>query len=372
MSSSVGFVSPRDFTLSDPFKLENGKALHQVNIRYETYGSLNANKDNAIIIFHGISGNHHAAGYYEKKIKKSLGWWDNLIGYDRAIDLNKYFVICPNCLGGCSGTTGPSSLNPQTQQPYNLDFPFITIADMVNLQIKLIEHLGIKKLAAAVGASMGGMQVMYLANYFPELSEKAIVIASTVAQSTQSLAFSEVARQSIMRDPNWHNGNYLLQKDKHLPESGLAIARMLSHITYLSNESITKKFGRKLQNKEKYDFTFDVEFAVESYLRYQGNRFVNRFDANSYLYISKALNYFDLKANQSKLEDVFQKSLCEYLIISFSSDWAYPPEMSREIIRAIYNAGKRGSYIKIETDKGHDAFLLENEKLTRVIKPFLT
>ena len=375
-STSIGVVSSFDLLLKNPFKLTNGKELKDVNIRYETYGKLNEDKTNVILVFHGISGNHHAAGCYKPdkpdKDDKEYGWWESLIGQNKAIDTDKYFVICANCLGGCSGTTGPSSINPLTGTPYNLEFPFITIADMVHLQIELINHFGIKKLAAAIGSSMGGMKAMYLANYFPELVEKVIIIASTTAQGTQSLAFSEVSRQAIMRDPNWDGGNYLSNGKHKSPESGLAIARMLSHITYLSNESINKKFGRKLQNKETYDFTFDVEFAVESYLRYKGNSFVTRFDSNSYLYISKALNYFDLREGGKNLEDVFQNSLCEYLIISFTSDWAYPPEMSREIIRAIYAAGKKGSYVNIETDKGHDAFLLETEKLTKVIQPFLS
>ena len=285
---SIGIVSPQNLELEE-FTLINGQKIKKVNIRYETYGELEQNKSNAILIFHGISGNHHAAGYYETTSlsdNQSLsGWWEKLIGYYRAIDLSKYFVICGNVLGGCSGTTGPSSINPDTNKPYNLSFPFITIADMVNLKIELLKHLGIKKLYAAIGSSMGGMKVMYLATQYPHLLKKAIIIASTTAQSTQSLAFSEVARQAIMRDSIWNKGNY--EKDKP-PRSGLGIARMLSHITYLSDESISKKFGRKLQNKEQYEFTFDIEFAVESYLSYQGNRFVNRFDANSYLYNLKS------------------------------------------------------------------------------------
>ena len=361
------FVAPQNVTIKENFLLKSGKSLANLEVRYETYGKLNKDSSNVILVIHALTANHHAAGYYEDD-EKSVGWWNEFIGSCKAIDTDNFFVICANCLGGCSGTTGPNSTDPKTNKPYNMTFPIITIEDMANVQMKLLQYLKIKKVYAVIAPSMGGMQALFLTTYYPTTFQKAIIIASTYSQSTQHIAFSEVARQSIIRDPLWDNGNY--RKSGKIP-SGLSIARMLAHITYLSEKRLNQKFGRELQNKEKFEFTFLPEFKIESYLNYQGNRFIEYFDANSYLYISKALNYFNLKEGYDRLEEVFQKTRTEYLLVSFSSDWAYPPSMSKDLFIGISNAGKIAKYVELETEKGHDAFLTEKDKLSKVIHPFL-
>jgi homoserine O-acetyltransferase len=368
--ANVGIVHYEDFTFTEgeTLKLENGASIGSLTLRYETYGVLNSNKSNAILIQHALSGNHHAAGKYNNDDKKT-GWWDIMIGPGKAFDTDKYFIICSNCLGGCSGSTGPNSVNPETGKRYGTNFPVITIGDMVNAQVKLIDHLGIDTLLAIVGGSMGGMKAFQWSVAYPERVRYVIGIATTAAQNSQSIAFSEVGRQAIMQDPKWEKGNY---DPADGPKSGLSVARMLAHITYLSDQSMRRKFGRKLQDKKDLDFTFDVEFEVESYLRHQGKSFIDRFDANSYLYISKALNYFDLAFEHGSVTKAFEKARAKYLIISFSSDWIYPPYMNKELVKAMLNAGRSVSYAEIETDCGHDAFLLEAGTLTKLVKAFLT
>lgn len=367
---SVGLVNYHDFTLpaDSGLTLESGKVLYGLNIRYEDYGTLNADKSNAILVIHALTGSHHAAGKYSED-EKVPGWWDDMIGPGRAFDTNKYYVLCTNNLGGCSGTTGPNSINPQTNKPYGLSFPIITIADMVKSQLLLLDHLGIKTLYAAVGGSMGAMMATYLSVHYPERVDKVISIASTACQNAQSIAFSEVSRQAIMRDPDFHEGNYH-GLGKPGPRNGLAIARMLAHITYLSDHSMRAKFGRRLQDKNAFEHTFGVEFEVESYLRYQGAKFTDRFDANSYLYLTKALNYYDLSQGFNSLSDAFHHSRAKYLVLSFSTDWLYPSYMSEAMVMAMIKAGCYCSYAEIDTQAGHDAFLLEWENTTRYIKHF--
>ena len=292
-----------------------------------------------------------------------------MIGPQKAFNTDQYFIICINCIGGCSGSTGPNSINPQTGEPYNLKFPMITIGDMVNAEIYLLDYLNIKQLFAICGSSMGGMKALHWSIYYPNRIKNLIAIATTSSQNAQSIAFSEVARQAIMADPNWKNGDYT--RYQSLPKSGLSIARMMAHITYLSDVSMRKKFGRKLQSKKNLDFTFDIEFEVESYLRHQGNKFIDFFDPNSYLYMSKALNYFDLESEFPSLKIAFSRASCRFLIISFSSDWLYPSYMSQKLVKAMLEAGKEASYVEVETDLGHDAFLLEFETITKLIKSFL-
>ncbi len=353
-------------------KLENGAWLSEVKVRYECYGKLNQEKSNAILIIHALTGNHHAAGYYPNE--KSPGWWNNFIGPGKAFDTNKYFVVCSNNLGGCSGTTGPNSIMPDKKRVYGLNFPQITLSDMVNVQHRLMEHLGIPFFHTIAGGSMGGMMALYWSVHFPECVKNVIAIATTAAQNSQSIAFSEVGRQAILKDKDFKEGYYTENDGGAIPKAGLSIARMLAHITYLSDESMRKKFGRerKKKNNQNPGFSAEVEFEIESYLRYQGAKFTDRFDANSYLYITKALNYFNLKDGFPSLEAAFRKSKAKYLVICFDSDWLYPSYMSRELVEAMLNAEREASFIEIESQAGHDAFLLEKDKLTAVIKPFLT
>ncbi len=366
--NSVGIVKTKYFRISEEIILECGKKLGPITLAYETYGNLDKNKSNAILIFHALSGDAHVAGYHSKNDKKP-GWWETHVGPNKSFDTNKYFVICINVIGGCKGSTGPSSINPKTGKPYGIDFPIVTIKDMLLLQKRLINHLGIKKLLAVAGGSMGGMQVLQWAVSFPEATELIIPIATAAKQSAQNIAFHEVGRRAIIVDPNWNKGNYY---GKEIPQLGLSVARMIGHITYLSEDSMKEKFGRKLQNKEKLDFSFDTEFQVESYLHHQGNSFVERFDANSYLYITKAIDYFDLtNGGKTKLEDVFSNIKSKFLLISFTSDWLYPPSESKEIIRALQKNGIDVIFFEIESSYGHDAFLLKNETQSNLIRNFL-
>ena len=366
--ASVGIVETGEFTFAEdnPIELESGATLGPITLVYETYGRLNQTKSNAILIQHALTGNHHAAGKYSES-DKHPGWWDLMIGPGKSFDTNKFFVICTNCLGGCSGTTGPNSINPKTGKPYGLSFPIITIGDMVKVQTYLMDHFQISMWHCVAGGSMGGMLAIHWAVHYPEKVKSVISIASTSAQSAQSIAFSEVGRQSIIKDPNWNKGQYINDG----PRSGLSISRMMAHITYLSDESMRNKFGRRLEGKEKPQFTFDAEFQVESYLRYQGDRFIDRFDANSYLYITKALNYFDLESDFGTLKKAFDHTRAKFLVIAFSSDWLYPPYMSKTLVQALVQAGKEASYIEIESSHGHDAFLIEAEKMTISCKSFL-
>lgn len=359
------FVETKYVTLDKTIELDCGKSLENVTVAYETYGNLNENADNAILIMHALTGDAHACGYH--KGDKKAGWWDNMIGSGKAFDTDKYFVICSNILGGCKGTTGPNSINPKTGKEWGLDFPVITIEDTVKVQKELIDRLGIKKLTVA-GGSMGGMQVLEWAIKYPEMVTNSIIIASSARLSAQNIAFNAVGRNAILSDPNFNDGNYY---DKELPEKGLAIARMIGHITYLSDDAMHNKFARKLQDKDKPNFDFNIEFQVESYLEHQGQTFVNRFDANSYLYITRACDYFDIAQKYSSLEKAFEKSNSKFLIICFSSDWLFPPKQSKEIVNALMKTGKDVSFLEIQSPAGHDAFLLEFEAQTKVIKSFL-
>lgn len=364
--NSVGKVSPQDFTFNEGLKLQCGQLLAPITLRYETYGTLSPNADNAILIEHALSGDAHVAGYYSESDEKP-GWWDTMVGPGKTFDTNKYFIVCSNVIGGCSGSTGPGSLNPATGTRYGMDFPFVTIADMVHAQKKLMDHLGIRKWLCVAGGSMGGMQVLRWALLYPDCMESIIPIATTSRISAQSIAFNWVGREAIMSDPEWNGGHYTDQ-----PDRGLAIARMLAHITYLSEESMRRKFGRKLQSATDYSFDFDKDFSVESYLEHQGMRFVDRFDANAYLYITRAIDYFDVadKSN-GDLAKGLAPIQCKTLVVSFSSDWLFPPEQSREMVRGMLKNGLDVTYCNIKSSYGHDAFLLEDDTLGRLISNFL-
>lgn len=350
----------------DSISLDGGATLAPVDVAYETYGELNARKSNAILIQHAFSGDAHVAGVSHETGKP--GWWDNMVGPGKAFDTNKYFVICSNVLGGCRGTTGPSSINPATGCPYAMSFPVITIRDMVRLQKMLIDSLGIERLLSLSGGSMGGMQVLEWAASYPESVVSAIPIAATARHSAQQIAFNEVGRQAIIADPDWREGNYY----GHTPPArGLAVARMVGHITYMSDDSMREKFGRRLRGKNSFGYDFDVDFEVESYLRYRGNEFVNRFDANSYLYITKAMDYFDLSNGAGSLAAAFERSRARFLVISFSSDWLYPSYQSQEIVRALRSRNVDVAYCELPSNYGHDAFLVDVGEQTELVRGFL-
>jgi homoserine O-acetyltransferase len=343
--------------------LESGKQLRDATIAYETYGTLNEKKNNAVLITHGFSGDAHAAGFHEHEAKP--GWWSNMIGHGKAFDTSKYFVICSNVLGGCAGSTGPSSLNPTSNKPYALDFPIITISDMVHCQKKLIDFLKIDKLLAVVGGSMGGMQVLQWAISYPEKICSAIPIATTMKHSPQQIAFNEVGRQAIMADIGWKNGNYY---DQSQPDRGLAIARMIGHITYMSDKFMQEKFSRNLKDKDR-TFKFTPDFEIEGYLKYRGDTFVKRFDANSYLYITKAMDYFDVSGNNF-LPNAKHKDI-KFLVMSFSSDWLYPSYQSENIVKQLTLRGYNTTYVEIKSTYGHDSFLVEVKDQTKLIIHFL-
>ena len=369
---SVGIVEKQLFIFGEPpdeIVLESGKRFGPVTLAYETCGTLNDEKDNVILILHALSGDSHVAGYYTADDDKP-GWWDNMVGPGKGIDTDKYFIVCSNIVGSCMGSTGPCSINPKTVLPYGLDFPVVTIGDMVEAQKALIDHLGIKKLLAVVGGSIGGMQVLEWCVRYPEMLSAAIPLASTTKHSALAIAFNEVARQAIMADPNWNNGEYYFGPK---PDMGLAVARMIGHITYLSDESMRLKFGRRLQDKSDFSFNFDADFQVESYLRYQGKKFVERFDANSFLYITKAADYYDLEQQHGEGSEVkaFSKMAAAFLVVSFTSDWLYPTYQSRAMVKALKKTGLDVSFCEIEAEWGHDAFLLPNKRLTSVIRGFL-
>ena len=363
-------MKPQRFTFAQPpdeLLLECGKNFGPVTVEYETYGELSPEKDNAILILHALSGDAHVAGFHDEKDQKP-GWWDIMVGPGKAFDTDTYFIVCSNVIGGCKGTTGPGSLNPKTKKPFGLDFPIITIEDMVNVQKRLVDHLGITRLLAVAGGSMGGMQALQWAVSYPDMVASSIVIASTARLSPQSIAFNEVGRNAIIFDPDWKGGNYYAGGQ---PSRGLAIARMIGHITYLSDESMREKFGRRLKDKETYSYDFLTEFQVESYLHYQGARFVERFDANSYLYITKAMDYFDLSVKYGSLNEAFKGVKSRFLIVSFTSDWLFPAYQSKEIVKSLMNMNKDVTYCCIESNYGHDAFLVENESLSTITANFL-
>jgi len=367
LNNSVGIVETKYFSFDEKINLENGLDFGPITVAYETYGELNEDKSNAILVLHALSGDAHAAGYHSEQDKKP-GWWDDMIGPDKAFDTNKYFIISSNFLGGCKGTTGPSSVNPETGKPYGISFPVITIEDMVKVQKKLVDFFGIKKLLSVAGGSMGGMQALEWSIQYPEMVQSCVVIASASRLSAQNIAFNEVGRNAIISDPNWNNGNYY---DGENPATGLAIARMIGHITYLSEESMHQKFGRRLQDKLKPDFNFDVNFQVESYLRHQGQSFVDRFDANSYLFITKAMDYFDLHQKYGSLAHAFKGSKSKFLFITFSTDWLFPPEELKNTARTLMSLEKEVTYCNIDSPYGHDSFLLEVEDQTKIVKNFL-
>jgi homoserine O-acetyltransferase len=363
---SVDIVEINYFTFAEPpgeMVLESGQKLGPITLAYETYGNLDQNSGNAILTLHAFSGDAHAAGYHKGDEKP--GWWDDMIGPEKALDTDKYFVICSNVIGGCKGSTGPSSINPDTGDPYALDFPVITIADMVNAQKHLIDHLGINKLLCVIGGSMGGMQALQWVAAYPDRIRSAIPIATALKHSPQQIAFNEVGRQAVMADPAWNHGHYY---GKSRPERGLAIARMIGHITYMSDKSMETKFSRKLKEKD-YSYGFQTDFEVEGYLRYQGDSFVKRFDANSYLYITKAIDYFDLSGQ--KLIPTETNIDVHFLVIAFQSDWLYPPYQSQNIVRKLKMRHIDATYIEIKSTYGHDAFLLEVEEETMLIRHFL-
>ncbi len=347
--------------------LDCGATLSPIDVAYETYGTLNANKSNAILVLHAFSGDAHAAGISHETGKP--GWWDNMIGPGKAFDTNRYFVICSNVLGGCRGTTGPSSINPATGCPYAMSFPVITISDMVRVQKLLIDRLGIEKLLSVTGGSMGGMQALEWAVAYPDRTVSAIPIACTTRHSAQQIAFNEVGRQAIMADPDWNSGDYYSSKP---PARGLAVARMVGHITYMSDDSMREKFGRRLRGKDNFGFDFDVDFEVESYLRYRGSQFVNRFDANSYLYITKAMDYFDLANGHTSLAQAFEGASARFLVISFSSDWLYPSYQSQEIVRVLRSRNRDVAYVELQSNYGHDSFLVDVAEQTELVRGFLS
>ena len=365
--NSIGYVKPTIVTIKNPLKLLSGRVLSQYNLTYETYGSLNKDGSNAVLICHALSGNHHVAGYYEGEDKP--GWWNNMIGPGKPIDTNKLFVVCLNNLGGCHGSTGPTSINPETNKVYGSDFPIITVSDWVTSQKELMNYLNIPFWKFVIGGSLGGMQALQWSFQYPELINNCIAIAAAPKLTAQNIAFNEIARQAIMKDPNWHNGNYL---DKGVsPDQGLALARMLGHITYLSDESMREKFGRDLKTS-KLNFNYDVEFQIESYLKYQGEKFVTGFDANTYMLMTKSLDYFDpIKDMSQSLIDNLQKSKSKFLIISFTSDWRFPPKRSKEIVKLLLDNKRNVSYSEISADGGHDAFLMGNHDYFDIMRSFI-
>lgn len=369
--NSVGLVKTQKIRVIEadaPLRLQSGKTLGPIDVAYETYGQLNEAKDNAIYICHALSGNAHVAGYNSPDDRKP-GWWDAMVGPGKPIDTNHYFVVCSNILGGCSGTTGPADTNPATGKPYGLDFPIFTTEDIVNVQKLLIDKLGIPRLLAVIGGSMGGMQVLQWAIAHPSYVAGVICIASTTRLNAQSIAFDAVGRNAILGDPNFNNGQYHAAPQG--PDRGLAIARMIGHITYLSEQSMREKFGRQLRSAEKYKYDFNSEFAVETYLDYQGQTFVERFDANSYLYITKAMDYFDLTREYGTLRKAFAGVQGRFLVISFSSDWLFTPAQSEEIVDALASEDKDVTYCNINSPYGHDAFLLDSVSQEKLIAAFL-
>lgn len=353
---SVGIATPISQFFDEPLQLRSGKVLPSYNLVYETYGELNSDKSNAVLICHALSGDHHVAGYHSTDDKKP-GWWDSFIGSGRVIDTSKFFVICNNNIGGCSGSTGPSSINPDIGKPYGPDFPVVTIEDWVKTQALLLDSMGIKTLAAVIGGSMGGMQALQWAIDYPHRVKNSVVIAAAPKLSTQNIAFNDVARKAIMSDPNFAEGRYYENEKK--PDQGLMLARMLGHITYLSDEALKDKFGRDIREGE-LKFHYDTEFEIEKYLRYQGEKFVGSFDANTYLLMTKALDYFDpARLHDDDLREALAHVTCDFFVASFTSDWRFNPSRSMEIVKALIDDRKNVSYLEVEAPHGHDGFLMD-------------
>lgn len=358
------FTLPAD----QPLRLDCGVDLSPVRIAYTVHGQLNADRSNAILICHALTGDQYVADRHP--VTGKPGWWESLVGPGLIVDTDRYFVICANVLGGCMGSTGPADVNPATGVPYGTAFPVITIADMVRAQARLLDHLGIAQLFAVIGGSMGGMQVLQWASAYPDRVFSAIVLASAARHSAQNIAFHEVGRQAIMADPDWHAGDYAAVGAR--PGRGLAVARMAAHVTYLSESALHRKFGRRLQDRSRVSFGFDADFQVESYLRYQGSSFIERFDANSYPYITRAMDYFDLAAEKGGvLAEAFRGSKTRFCVVSFTSDWLFPTAESRAVVRALNAVAADVSFVEIETDRGHDAFLLDEPELQSVLQGFL-
>jgi homoserine O-acetyltransferase/O-succinyltransferase len=366
------FSPPHELVLTNPRTSSPPRRLGPINVAYETYGQLSPQRDNAVFVCHALTGDAHAAGYRtpEELAARKAGWWDGFIGPGKGLDTTKYFVICANVLGGCQGTTGASSICPETGQPWGGDFPVVQVEDIVNVHAELVRSLGIARLLAVVGGSLGGMQVLEWAVRFPEQLASAVVLASSARMSAQGIAFDHVGRRAILADPNYKDGRYYGDAG---PRNGLALARMLAHITYLSEESIERKFGRKLQDADApaVDLVKEIEFQIESYLQYQGRRFVERFDANSYVYLTKAMDYFDLVESYGSLNEAFGRSKARFLIVSYDSDWLYPTRQSKELVQSLISTGKHVSYIELHSPKGHDAFLIEIDQLEALVRPFL-
>ena len=358
----------KNLIIDKPLKLDCGQTINNFPLAYQSYGSLNKKKDNAILVFHALTGDQFVSGI--NPITKKDGWWSYAVGSGKAIDTDKYFVVCANVIGGCLGSFGPSDINSETNKVFGTTFPVITINDMVNAQYSLLEFFKIEKLFAVIGGSMGGMQVLQFVSNFPDKAKIAIPIACTSSHSAQNIAFNELGRQSIMADANWLNGNYANQNKN--PDKGLSVARMAAHITYLSKNGLQEKFGRKLQERDDLKFSFDADFQIESYLRYQGSVFVDRFDANSYLYITRAMDYFDLtKEFGGNLSKAFLKTKTKFLIISFTSDWLYPTSENKEIVIALNAIGADVTFVEIESDKGHDSFLLDVPEFLNTLKDYI-
>ncbi len=364
-SRSVGPVSPQTLVFDEPLVLKSGQSFGPYSLVYETYGSLNADRSNAVLICHALNASHHVAGYPADD-PKPVGWWDNMVGPGKPVDTNHFFVIGVNNLGSCFGSTGPASINPATGRPYGADFPVVTVEDWVNAQARLADALGIDAFAAVMGGSLGGMQALQWAIAYPRRVRHAIVIASTPRLSAQNIAFNEVARRAIINDPDFHQGHYYAKNT--VPKLGLSVARMIGHITYLSDDDMAEKFGRQLRGSSDYKFGFDVEFEIESYLRYQGEKFSTYFDANTYLLITRALDYFDpAKEHGNDLSAALSGIACESLLVSFTTDWRFPPERSREIVEAMLAKNKRVTYAEIDAPHGHDAFLMDDPRYHRLI-----
>ena len=363
----VGLVAFEDFVCDQPFTFENGQSIPGFTLRYETYGRMNADRSNGILICHALSGDHHCAGIHSLRDRKP-GWWNNMIGPGKPIDTNRFFVVSSNCIGGCQGSSGPNSINPETGRPYNLSFPPVMIRDMVRSQRLLIDHLGLNGLDAVIGGSMGGMQVLQWGIEYPGFVRRLIPMATTSRQGSQSIAFNEVGRQAIMQDPEWLKGEY---RPDGGPRVGLAIARMMAHITYLSDKGMDRKFGRRRKVESVGTSPFEADFEVEGYLRHQGLSFINRFDANTYLYFTRALDFFDLPGSYGSLEKAFEPLTSRVLSVGFTSDWLFPPQQNREIVLAMLRAGKEASYAEVEMDLGHDSFLVESPKIYELVRAFL-
>ena len=366
---SVGVVTPQILNFAEPLSLQSGASIANYDLVVETYGQLNAAKDNAVLICHALNASHHVAGVSATD-PESIGWWDNMVGPGKPVDTNHFFVIGVNNLGSCFGSTGPMSINPATQKPYGASFPVVTVEDWVNAQARVADHFGIKKFAAVMGGSLGGMQAMAWGMMYPDRVANCVVVASTPKLSAQNIAFNEVARSAILSDPDFHGGDYYAHNVK--PRRGLRVARMIGHITYLSDDDMAEKFGRELKradgDSDAYNFSFDVEFEVESYLRYQGEKFADYFDANTYLLITRALDYFDpAKAHRNNLSQAMADVSAKFLVVSFSTDWRFAPERSREIVKALLDNKLDVTYAEIDAPHGHDAFLLEDPRYHQLV-----